>query len=835
MSKRVFLFDGTGLAYRAFYAIRELSTSKGFPTNAIFGFIRIFLKLFKEYRPEYAAVAFDVGKKTFRNKMLKTYKANRKPTPDSFKVQLPYIKKFLECLGVKVLEVEGYEADDVIATLAKKLSDEGFEVFVITSDKDMRQIIDEKVKVISISHRGGQKLYDLEEFRKEYGIEPWQIPEVFGLSGDQIDNIPGVPGIGEKTALKLIREYKNLEGLYEHLKELSPKRRETLEKFKEQAFLSRELAKVNREVPIEISPEELKVKEPDGKCLSGLLTELEMRSTAQELKKLFPGLELAGKEIERGKEVSLKEIGELLTPKDLFTPALGALIPRGEEGIVAAGKSYAVAPLKEALKGIKGATRVYTFNLKELCHRAGEEVRELPLFDVSLGYYLLNPLLKDYSPETLLKEHLKSAELPPLKEISHHTVSLGREVEEKLKKEGLYKLYREVEEPLSYVLYRMEKRGVLFDREYLEAFGRELKEEEEKLKKEIYEIVGEVFNLNSPKQLAAVLFEKLGLKPLKKTKSGYSTDVETLTTLALEGHRIAELILKYRKLSKIEGTFVKGILKHMDREGRVHTRFLQTATATGRLSSAEPNLQNLPVSDEISKKVRHAVIAPDGFNLVWADYSQVELRILAHISADERLIEAFREGKDIHSETAKHLFEVKEIDEKMRRVAKTVNFGIVYGMSPHGLSDRLGIPLKEAEEFIEKYFKNFPKVKEFIDSTLEEAYRKGYVRTLFGRKRPLPELRDSNYHVRSFGERAAVNAVIQGTAADVMKMAMVKLEKKLRNSGAYMVLQVHDEVVVEAPEEREKEVRELIKEVMEGVAELSVPLEVSVESGKRWS
>ncbi len=835
MSKRVFLFDGTGLAYRAFYAIRDLSTSSGFPTNAIFGFIRIFLKLFKEYKPRYAAVAFDTGKKTFRNEMLKTYKANRKPTPDNFKVQLPYIKKFLECLGVKVLEVEGYEADDVIATLAQRLSEQGFEVFIVTSDKDMRQLIDERVKVISISHRGGQKVYDLNKFKEEYGIEPWQIPEVFGLSGDQIDNIPGVPGIGEKTALKLIKEYKTLENLYQNLEKLPPKRRQTLEEFKEQAFLSRELARVNKEVPIEVSPQELKVREPDGKCLAELLSQLEMRSTAQELKKLFPNLELAGKEIERGKETSLKEVAKLLTPIDLFTKPEGALIVVGDEAVICANKFYAVAPLREMVKELKGAGKIYTFSLKELYHKAGPEVGELPLFDISLGYYLLNPLLKDYSPQTLLKEYLKSAELPPLKEVSHYAVKLGAEVEERLKRENLLKLYKEVEEPLSLVLYKMERKGVLFDREYLESLGKELSQEAQKLKERIYRLAGEVFNLNSPKQLSRILFEKLGLKPLKKTKSGYSTDVETLTTLALEGHEIAQLLLKYRKVTKIEGTFVKGILKYADEGGRVHTKFLQTATATGRLSSAEPNLQNLPVSDEISKRVRYAVISPPGYSLVWADYSQVELRILAHLSQDEKLIEAFKEGKDIHFETARHLFETKEVDERMRRVAKTVNFGIIYGMSPHGLSERLGIPLKEAEEFIERYFRNFPKVKEFIESTLSEAYKKGFVRTIFGRKRPLPELKERNYHVRSFGERAAVNAVIQGSAADIMKMAMVKLDRELSDLNSYMVLQIHDEVVVEAPQEAVGQVKEVIRETMEGVVELSAPLKVEVESGKRWS
>jgi len=834
VDKRALLFDGTGLAYRAFYAIKGLTTSKGFPTNAVFGFIRIFLRLLKEYRPSYAAVAFDVGKKTFRTEMMESYKANRRPTPDAFKQQLPYIKKFLECLGIKVIEVEGYEADDVIATLADRLAEEGFEVLVVTSDKDMRQIISDRVKIISISHGGAQKLYDREKFKEEYGIEPEQLPEVFGLSGDSIDNIPGVPGIGEKTALKLIKEFKTLEGLYENLEALPPKRRETLEKFKEQAFLSRELARVERRAPIKIAPEELKVKEPDGKCLSELLSQLEMRGTAKEIKKLFPNLELSGGKVEEGEESTPEEIANLLKPKDLFTKGEGCLILKGNKALIAAGKKYSTVEPRRAKEILKEAGRVYTFSLKELYHRLGDEARELPLFDVSLGYYLLNPLLKNYSAEALLKEHLKSAEIKAIESVAHHGIALGREVIKRLKKEGLWELYSRIEKPLSFVLYKMEKRGVLFNTKALEELGRELQQKQEELKGRIFEIAGEEFNINSPKQLGKILFEKLGLKPLKRTKSGYSTDVETLTTLALEGAEIAQLLLEYRKLSKLEGTFVRGILKHVGEDGRVHTRFLQTATATGRLSSAEPNLQNLPVSDEFSRRIRHSVIAPPGHTLVWADYSQVELRILAHLSGDEKLIEAFREGKDIHTETAKHLFGAQEVDEKMRRVAKTVNFGIIYGMSPHGLADRLGIPLKEAEEFIERYFKNFPRVKEFLDRTLKEAYKRGYVKTLFGRRRPLPELKDRNYHVRSFGERAAVNAAIQGTAADIMKMAMVELYEPLRELSAHMVLQVHDELVVEAPTDRVKEVKELLKEKMEGVVELSAPLKVDVKEGEHW-
>ena len=837
-SKTVYLFDGTSLAYRAFYAIRDLSTSTGFPTNAIYGFIRMFLKLYKDFKPEYVAVAFDVGKKTFRNELLKEYKANRKPTPDNFKVQLPYIKKFLECLGITVLEKEGYEADDILGTVAKKLASEGHRVFIVTPDKDMRQLIDEKIAVIAISNKTGlKKIYDLETFRKEYGVDPQQIPDLFGLAGDSIDNIPGVPGIGEKTAKKLIADFGSLEGLYENLDELTPKRKELLKKFKEQAFLSRELAKIDTNVPVDVSLEDLKVKEPEGKCLGEILKELEMKSIVEELKKLFPDIDFGEfDEVERSKQISREEVKRKVQPVDLFSNPEVALI-HDVDPIVAVDEGYVKIDFEEIPDFLPERGKIYTFNLKSLYHRMGERIKKFPFVDLSICEYLLNPLQKGYSSKDILQRRLGIMSLDDIKDYAHHTLDTGREILKELKKEGLEKLYREIELPLIYVLYKMEKRGVLFDREYLEGFGRELDEKSKDIEREIFEIAGEEFNLNSPKQLANILFEKLRLKPLKRTKSGYSTDVETLTSLALEGHKIAELLLEYRKLTKLNSTFVKGILKHMDKEGRVHTTFIQTGTATGRLSSAEPNLQNLPVSDEISKKIRYAVTAPEGYTLVWADYSQIELRVLAHLSGDEKLIEAYRKGRDIHTETASHLFGVSPdgVDEKLRRVAKTVNFGIIYGMSPHGLSERLGIPVKEAEEYIERYFEKFPRVKDYIENTLKEAYEKGYVKTIFGRVRPLPELRSSNRNIRNFGERAAVNATIQGSAADIMKLAMVKLYKKLEKLGAYMVLQVHDEIVIEAPEEKAEEIVKTVRETMENVIELLVPLTVDVNVGKHWS
>ncbi len=832
MAKTVYLFDGTSLAYRAFYAIRNLCTSYGLPTNAVYGFIRMFLKLFKEFKPEYAAVAFDVGRKTFRNELLKEYKANRKPTPDNFKVQIPFIKEFLKCFGITVLEKEGYEADDVIGTVAKRLSKEGVKVFIVTSDKDMRQLIDENISIVAISPKSGEKkIYTLKTFKEEFGIEPSAIPDLFGLAGDQIDNIPGVPGIGEKTALQLIARFGSLENLYSSLTSLTPKRRELLERFKDQAFLSRELARIDTSVPVELSLDDLKVREPNESCLSDLLKKLEMKSIVEELKKLYPNLSLSSKTVERSKRLTLEEFKDKVLGFTLFPEREVALV-HNSQPVIATEEGILPVKDSELLKLLPRTGRIFTFNLKELYHKYGEQVSKYPFYDLSLCSYLINPLLKSYSAKELLKEFLETAEIENVRDYAHYAVFLGRELLAKLKREGLDRLYRDIEHPLSYVLYSMERRGVLFDRDYLERFGEELELRCRQLQEEIWSIAGEEFNLNSTKQLSKVLFERLELKPLKRTKSGYSTDVETLVKLASEGHRIAHLLLEYRKLTKLNGTFVKGILKYMDSEGRVHTTFVQTGTATGRLSSAEPNLQNLPVSDELSKRIRYAVTAPEGYTLIWADYSQIELRILAHLSGDERLIEAYRRGKDIHTETAIQLFGAAE--GNYRRFAKTVNFGIIYGMSPHGLSERLGISVQEAEEYINRYFEKFPGVKEYIERTLEEAYSKGYVRTLFGRKRPLPELKARLKNLRNFGERAAVNATIQGTAADIMKLAMVKLHRELEKEGAYMVLQVHDEIVVEAPEEKETMIKLIIKEIMEQVINLKVPLVLDVNSGDHW-
>jgi len=834
--KTVFLFDGTSFAYRAFYAIRELTTSKGFPTNAIFGFARMFLKLYKELNPEYVGVAFDISRKTFREKISADYKANRKPAPDDFKIQLPYIKKFLECLGIPVLEKEGFEADDILGTLSVKLSEKGFNVVIISPDKDIRQLITKKVSVLSISpQKKTETLYNLENFSETFGYNPSQIPDIFGLAGDTSDNIPGVPGIGEKTATKLIKEFVSLENLYSNLNSLTPKRKKLLEDFKEQAFISKKLATIDKNVSITINEKQLKKKEPDEKHVTALLKELEMNSITKELKELFPNLEFKNN-LEECKEISPEQIEKVLKEKDLFAKKKIAILPNDNFIVSTEEKTFCHTNKTNVEKFIRLADEIFTFNLKDIYHKTGIAKYHKKFFDISIAEYLLNSIQKDYSPEKILKKHLKIVEIENTGKISHHAINVGTEVKNKLKQKNLLKLYKEIEHPLIEVLYYMEKKGVLFDTKYMEKLKINLNQKMKKLESEIFAIAGENFNINSPKQLSKILFEKLKIKPTKKTKSGFSTDVEVLTTLSLNGYEIANHLLEYRKLSKLTGTFIDGIMKHADPSGRVHTSFFQTGTATGRLSSAEPNLQNLPVSDDISKQIRNAVIPPENYLLLWADYSQIELRVLAHLSKDEKLIKAYTEGKDIHTETASILFNISPdtVTSQMRKIAKMVNFGIIYGMSPQGLAQRLGISINEAKEYIENYFHKFPTVKEFIKKTVEEAHQKGFVTTLFGRRRPVPELKSKNSHLRNFGERAAFNAIIQGTAADIMKIAMIKLFNRFKDSNTFITLQVHDEIVMEVPKGKAESIRKEVKEIMETATNIDVPLTVDINIGERW-
>ncbi|WP_457568056.1 DNA polymerase I [Desulfurobacterium sp.] len=834
--KKVYLFDGTSFAYRAFYAIKGLTTSYGFPTNAIYGFARMFLKLLKEMNPEYAAVAFDVSRKTFREKISADYKANRKPAPDEFKIQLPFIKRFLECLGIPVIEKEGYEADDLLGTLGRKLAERGFKVVIVSPDKDIRQLIEDNIHVLSISpQKKSETLYTLKTFKEKFGYKPEQIPDIFGLAGDTSDNIPGVPGIGEKTATKLIKEFGSLENLYKHLDRLTAKRKKLLKDYKEQAFMSKKLATIDKNVPIDIEPEELKLNPPDAECLSELLKKLEMKSLAKEIKELFPAINLQGNKPEEAKETNKNRFLTLLNSNDLFSKKECAVIANNVI-FVSTEKHFCRIEPEDFADICKKSGKIYTFNLKNLYHLTGIAGKHTQFFDISIGEYLLNSIQKDYSPETILKKYLGTLDIEPVERYSHHAIKVGKKVTEKLKKENLWTLYENVEHPLIEVLYFMEKRGVLFDKKYMKELKENFFSKMQQLEEKIFLIAGDRFNLNSPKQLATILFEKLKIKPIKKTRTGYSTNVEVLTTLAMNGYEIARLILEYRKYSKLLGTFIDGIIKHMDESGRVHTTFIQTGTATGRLSSAEPNLQNLPVSDEISKQIRNAVIPPEDYTLIWADYSQIELRVLAHLSGDERLIEAYKKDRDIHTETASILFGTTpdNVSPEMRKVAKMVNFGIIYGMSPQGLSQRLGIGFNEAKSYIENYFAKFPTVKEFIEKVLAEAYQKGYVKTLFGRKRPVPELKSRNKNMQHFGERAAFNAVIQGTAADIMKMAMIALFHEFKNRESFLTLQVHDEIVMESPEEKEIEVKLTVKEIMENVVKLDVPLKVDIKSGKRW-
>ena len=815
--------DGTGLAYRFFYALKNLSTSRGFPTGAVFGFARFLLKLVRDFKFEYCLVAFDVSRKTFRTEISKDYKSNRKPVPSAFKVQMPFIKRFAECIGFPVIEKEGYEADDIIGTVAKKVS-KNCKVLIVTSDKDMRQLISENVSVLFTTPKQ-EKLYDLKTFIEEFGFHPSLIPDIFALSGDKIDNIPGVPGIGEKTAIQLIKEFGSLENLYKNIEKTGNKA-QVLKKYEAQAFNSKKLSQINTEVPVEIDLESLKRKEPKVECLLEIASKLEMKTVSMEVLKLF------GKpKTDSSKKLEVETLKKLLATEDLLNPPECALIP-GVPPIVSVEEGYSLVSQEEVLEILPKYGRIYTFGLKETYHLLGEKAKEFPFVDVSLCWYLINPLQKSYSPEAVY-ESVMHLPITSVVAKSSEFVKVGRKVLSELKKENLERVYWEIEHPLAFVLYEMEKRGIKVDVEYLKELEKVFENYLSELEENIWKLSGTKFNLNSPKQLSSVLFGKLGLKPVKRTKTGFSTDTETLTYYAQQGIEIAKLLLEYRKISKLNSTFVKSLLKHVGEDGRIHTTFIQTGTATGRLACANPNLQNLPVSDEISKKIRQAIVPSEGFKLVWADYSQIELRILAHLSEDEELIKAFKSGKDIHGETALKLFGTT--NEELRRIAKMVNFGIIYGMTPSGLAERLGIPYKEAKTYIDKYFETFKGVKNFIEKVIETAYREGAVRTIFGRKRPLPELFSPDKTLRNFGERAGVNATVQGSAADIVKVAMIKLHEELKELGGYILLQVHDELVVEVPEEKVEEGVKVVKEVMESAGNLRVPLEVNVEVGERWT
>lgn len=815
---RVLLVDGHHLAYRTFHALKGLTTSRGEPVQAVYGFAKSLLKALKEDW-DAVIVVFDAKAPSFRHEAYGGYKAGRAPTPEDFPRQLALIKELVDLLGLARLEVPGYEADDVLASLAKKAEKEGYEVRILTADKDLYQLLSDRIHVL---HPEGYLITPAWLWEK-YGLRPDQWADYRALTGDESDNLPGVKGIGEKTARKLLEEWGSLEALLKNLDRLKPAIREKILAHMDDLKLSWDMAKVRTDLPLEV--DFAKRREPDRERLRAFLERLEFGSLLHEF-----GLLESPKALEEAPWPPPEGafVGFVLSRKEpMWADLLALAAARG-------GRVHRAPEPYKALRDLKEARGLLAKDLSVLALREGLGLP--PGDDPMVLAYLLDP--SNTTPEGVARRYggewtEEAGERAALSERLFANLWGRLEGEERL----LW-LYREVERPLSAVLAHMEATGVRLDVAYLRALSLEVAEEIARLEAEVFRLAGHPFNLNSRDQLERVLFDELGLPAIGKTKrtGKRSTSAAVLEALR-EAHPIVEKILQYRELTKLKSTYIDPLpdLIH-PRTGRLHTRFNQTATATGRLSSSDPNLQNIPVRTPLGQRIRRAFIAEEGWLLVALDYSQIELRVLAHLSGDENLIRVFQEGRDIHTETASWMFGVprEAVDPLMRRAAKTINFGVLYGMSAHRLSQELAIPYEEAQAFIERYFQSFPKVRAWIEKTLEEGRRRGYVETLFGRRRYVPDLGARVKSVREAAERMAINMPVQGTAADLMKLAMVKLFPRLEEMGARMLLQVHDELVLEAPKERAEAVARLAKEVMEGVYPLAVPLEVEVGIGEDW-
>lgn len=865
------LLDGHSLAYRAFFALpQELATTSGQVTNSVYGFMRMLVKLLGDHHPDRLAVAWDTGRQTFRSDRYPEYKAQRSATPDAFKSQLPLIDEMLQAMGVQQFRVEGVEADDVIATIASQAADEGWDVLIVTGDRDSFQLVDDHVNVL-YTRRGisDTVVADASWIEERYGIGPTQYVDYAALRGDTSDNLPGVPGVGEKTASKLLNQYRDLDGIYDHLEEQTPKLSENLAGHRDQVFLNRELMELVRSVELQPEVDELVWTEWDQPSLRRLAESLEFTGLFDDMLALHP----EGAPVGEVLEVNVEEVkdadalvqwlgtAERLAIAPVLDPGVWGLVGTHHEAEVAAA-----APLSVWLESGLFTSADVTKDIhhakplvKRLLDEAGPDTRGTLAalgIDTALGAYVLNPAAHSLDLVDLA-ERMAGIELvsPDREEpddaaqgvlvfdggpdLEHYgkeaiaTAALAGIIEADLDAKGARSLYEDIEVPLIEVLARMEARGILVDRPYLESLGTELRAQLTKLETAIHDHAGEPFNVNSANQLRTVLFEQLGLPVLKKTGKGVpSTDASVLKKLA-EEHPIVADLLEYREREKLRSTYVDGYLPLIAQDGRIHTTFNQMAAATGRLSSDHPNLQNIPVRSETGMTVRRAFIPEPGWTFIVADYSQIELRIMAHLSHDPGLVDAFTRGADVHTATSALVFDVPEeaVTTEMRRRAKAINFGLLYGMEAFGLADRLGISRDEAREHIDKYFERFPLAKSFLDDVVATAKRTGYTETMFGRRRYLTELRSDNFRVRQMGERMALNAPIQGTAADIIKIAMLEVDALLASQQARMLLQIHDELVIEAPAEEVEHVTRAVVDAMEGVATLTVPLVVDVASG----
>ena len=875
MSEKILLVDGHSIINRAFYGVTNLTNSQGLHTNAIFGFMNTLFKVLEEEKPDYVTVAFDVKAPTFRHEMYAEYKGTRKPMPEELHEQVPVLKKLLHAMGIQTMEKAGLEADDLLGTAAKRSEKKGLEVIVLSGDRDLLQLATEHIRIRMPKTKGGVteiENYNTQDVIDRYQVTPLQIIELKALMGDSSDNIPGVPGIGEKTATNIIVKYGSIENAYAHVEEITPNRaKEALRNHYDMAQMSKTLATINIDCDYDYDWEAARLEDIYTKEAYEILKELEFKNMLSRFSVEAP----ANESIEKGFQI-VTDLGEA---ENLFEKAekqerlAFELIREGKEilalSLALSAQEIYIFPVQGFLtegflterlsRALRSVKEIVALGLKEQLKFL--DVKPSSAFwDVEIGAYLLNPLKDSYSCEELAGEYLglsvpSRAELFGKQKLSEVLEEKPEEfrifagylsyvlyevldpIRARIREEGMEELYETMEMPLVFTLFSMEQAGIQVEAEELKDYGDALAVQIERLEKEIYQEAGEEFNINSPKQLGVILFEKMGMKGGKKTKTGYSTSADVLEKLAPE-HPVVSHILEYRQLAKLKSTYADGLAVYIGADQRIHTTFQQTITATGRLSSVEPNLQNIPIRMELGRRIRKVFVPAEGYTLLDADYSQIELRVLAHMSGDENLIQAYREAQDIHRLTASQVFHIPfdEVTDLQRRNAKAVNFGIVYGISSFGLSQDLSITRKEAQDYIQKYFETYPKIKEFLDGCVKDAKEKGYVTTMFGRRRQVPELKSPNFMQRSFGERVAMNAPIQGTAADIIKIAMVRVDRRLKEEGlrSRLLLQVHDELLVETHLEEIEQVKKILSEEMHGAARLSVPLEIDMKQGDNW-
>lgn len=861
--KKLLILDSNSILNRAFYGVRYLSAKDGTPTNAIYGFLNILLKLIKEQEPDYICAAFDVKAPTFRHKQYEGYKAQRKPMPEGLAAQMPLAKDVLRAMGVTILEKEGYEADDIIGTVARLCEESEISCFIATGDKDDLQLASDKTKVILTVTKSGYNetiIYDDKAVKEKYHVTPTEFIDVKALMGDPSDNIPGVKGVGEKTAMSLIEKHHSIEYIYENIDGIGLKGA-MLQKMKdgrEMAFMSKELATINRNTPIEFNTEECVF---DGFENNGELYEILKRL---ELNSIIKKLDLSGGDNVKENEDIFKDFSYKVGDKNMISGDKVTVVldfdgDNISSAAVGVGNNAVVLNEQDDIKELLEDDSIakVMFDVKEAIVKLNGRIDIKNISDdTAIAAYLVDPAKNEYTIEKLTSEYFGTViEKPEVKQLSllddvetdrseylaKCAVALGvlnDRIGDKIKENGQEKLYQEVELPLVTVLAHLEINGFLVDDNQLKKFADKLGEKIDALTNEIYMLAGEEFNINSPKQLGVILFEKLELKPVKKTKTGYATNADVLEKLR-DKHPIVNFIMEYRQLAKLKSTYCDGLTAVVNpNTHRIHSVFTQTVTVTGRLSSTEPNLQNIPTRTELGREIRKMFVAKDGYVLVDADYSQIELRVLAHIANDETMINAFRNNEDIHAVTASQVLGIplEDVTKEQRSSAKAVNFGIVYGIGEFSLAQDLHISVKEAKAYIESYLEKYHGVRNYMESIKEQAKKDGYVKTMLNRIRYIPELKSPNYNVRQFGERVALNTPIQGTAADIIKLAMVRVDNRLINEGlkSKLILQVHDELIVEAHKDEVDKVKQILSEEMQGAMELNVPLKVDMSTGHSW-